>query len=638
MSGAFAMIALESALTLLAAIVLGIGMVDPKRRDGRPEALTAAIGFTVLFAGTFFGLSPLGEAFGGAWGVGPLSVLYKRLFLAAGALTALLACPSGEPKPSIPRGRLGEALGLMVFSVTGMCVLVSSRELALLYTGLELVTMPLVALVAFHPREPRGAEAGLKYVFTSALSSGFLLYGLSFVYGLTGTTMIAEVAERLPAGPLTLAALIMVMVGVGFKISAVPFHLWAPDVYEGGPVVVSAFLAVASKAAGFALFAKVVGVAFARVGDSVSLLVALLAVVTHDRRQPGRAAPDEHQALPRLFLDRPGRLPADRPGPRRLPRRRLGRLLPAGLPRLLPRGLRRGGDRRRRDRARGHARVHRALGVEPAAGVRDDALALLALGHPAAGRASSGSSTSSPRRPQKGMAWLVLVGAVNSTVSLFYYLTVIRWMYIEKPTAEQSAVPPIRTSNCGGAVLAICTVGDAGARPAAADPALGRVRRRRRVLIPGSAGRAFLAPAALRRAHACAAGTRPPPRGLVAALPGQEIRSRPTRDRTQVRARNEEADHQDTTRQRRQPLTELISQTSFAARSSSSVMRRSRIAPRSSSWPRNVPASRPHSTGGVQYPSSSRTTTLAIVDSVTSPSSFTRMTSSHPGAPASARS
>ena len=193
------MIALESALTVLAAIVLGIGMVDPKRRDGRPEAMTAAIGFAVLFAGTFFGLSPLGEAFGGAWGVGPLSVLYKRLFLAAGALTALLACPSGEPKPSIPRGRLGEALGLMIFSVTGMCVLVSSRELALLYTGLELVTMPLVALVAFHPREPRGAEAGLKYVFTSALSSGFLLYGLSFVYGLTGTTMIAA-GRRAAAG------------------------------------------------------------------------------------------------------------------------------------------------------------------------------------------------------------------------------------------------------------------------------------------------------------------------------------------------------------------------------------------------------------------------------------------------------
>jgi NADH-quinone oxidoreductase subunit N len=162
MPGAFAMIFLECALTLLAVIVLGVGMANPKRSDGRPEALVATIGFALLFAGTFVGLTPLGEAFGGAWGVGPLSVLYKRLFLAAGALTSLLAYPGGEPNPSIPRSRIGEALGLMTFSVTGMCVLVSSRELALLYTGLELVTMPLVALVAFHPREPRGAEAGLK--------------------------------------------------------------------------------------------------------------------------------------------------------------------------------------------------------------------------------------------------------------------------------------------------------------------------------------------------------------------------------------------------------------------------------------------------------------------------------------------
>ena len=452
------MIALESALAVLAMIVLGIGMVNPKRRDGRPEALVAAIGFTVLFAGTFVGLSPLGEAFGGAWGVGPLSVLYKRLFLAAGALTALLACPSGEPKPSIPRGRLGEALGLIVFSVTGMCVLVSSRELALLYTGLELVTMPLIALVAFHPREPRGAEAGLKYVFTSALSSGFLLYGLSFVYGLTGTTMLAGVAERLPTGPLTLVALIMVMVAVGFKISAVPFHLWAPDVYEGGPVIVSSFLAVASKAAGFALFAKVIGVAFARVGDSVVLLVALLAVVT---MTVGNLVA-LHQTNIKRFLA-------------------YSSIAQAGY---LMIGLAPGGFR-------ADASVAFYLLVYLVSCLAAFAVAAIVSG--TTGREDMreyiGLSESNPRlafvmmlslfslsgipplagflgkfylfaaAAQKGMAWLVLVGAVNSTVSLFYYLTVIRWMYIEKPTEAQSAVPPIRVAASGGIVLAICTVG-----------------------------------------------------------------------------------------------------------------------------------------------------------------------------------
>jgi NADH-quinone oxidoreductase subunit N len=318
--------------------------------------------------------------------------------------------------------------------------------------------MPLVALVAFHPREPRGAEAGLKYVFTSALSSGFLLYGLSFVFGLTGTTMIAGVAERLPAGPLTLAALIMVMVGVGFKISAVPFHLWAPDVYEGGPVVVSAFLAVASKAAGFALFAKVVGVAFMRIGDSVTLLVALLAVVTMTYGNLVAL----HQTNIKRFLA-------------------YSSIAQAGY---LLIGLAPGGYR-------GDASVAFYLLVYLVSCLASFGVAAIVAG--ATGREDMreyiGLSESNPRlafvmmlslfslsgipplagflgkfylfaaAAQKGMAWLVLVGAVNSTVSLYYYLTVIRWMYIEKPTAEQSAVPPIRTSNSSGAVLAICTVG-----------------------------------------------------------------------------------------------------------------------------------------------------------------------------------
>jgi NADH-quinone oxidoreductase subunit N len=458
MSGAFQMIALESALTVLAALVLGVGMINPRRRDGRPEAIVATIGFTVLFFGTFAGLSPLGEAFGGAWGVGPFSVLYKRLFLVAGALTSLLAYPNAEPNPSIPRGRLGEALGLMVFSVTGMCVLVSSRELALLYTGLELVTMPLVALVAFHPREPRGAEAGLKYVFTSALSSGFLLYGLSFVYGLTGTTMIAEVAERLPAGPLTLAALIMVMVGVGFKISAVPFHLWAPDVYEGGPILVSVFLAVASKAAGFALFVKVIGLAFGRVGENVGALVALLAVLTmtvanlitlyQNNIKRFLAWSSVAQAGYLLVGLAPGGYRADASVAFYLLVYLVTSLAAFGVAMIVA-------------EATGREDMREYVGLSESnpklAFVM--MLALFSLGGipPLAG--FLGKFYLFAAAAEGNMAWLVLVAAVNSTISLYYYLTVIRWMYIEKPTAEVAAVPRIPVSGTANAVLMICTAG-----------------------------------------------------------------------------------------------------------------------------------------------------------------------------------
>lgn len=458
MGASFAAINLEVGLAVLSALVLGVGMVRPVGHHGRLETRIAAAGMAVLFLGTFVGLSPQGEAFGGAWGVGPLSVLYKRLFLLAGALTALLACPGGEPQPAIPRGRLGEALGLMTLSVTGMCVLVSSRELALLYTGLELVTMPLVAMVAIHPRKPEAAEAGLKYVFTSALSSGFLLYGLSFVYGLTGSTMIATVAERLPAGPLTVAALVMVMVGVGFKISAVPFHLWAPDVYQGGPIVVSAFLAVASKAAGFALFAKAVGAAFPRVGDSVGLLVAVLAVLSMSIANLVTL----HQTNIKRFLAwssvaqagyilvglAPGGPRADASVAFYLLVYLVSSLAAFGVATVVA-------------GATGREDMREYVGLSESnprlAFVMMLALFSLAGIPPLAG--FLGKFFLFAAAAQANMAWLVLVGAVNSTVSLYYYLTVIRWMYIEKPQGDATPVPAIPVSPGAGVVLVVSTLG-----------------------------------------------------------------------------------------------------------------------------------------------------------------------------------
>jgi NADH-quinone oxidoreductase subunit N len=451
-----ASIALETLLTLLAFAVLGVGMLSGARRDGRTEVLLAAGGLGALFLGTFAGLSPAGEAFGGAWGIGTLAVLYKRLFLGAGAMTALLAWP-GEAHPAVPRGRLGEALGLLLLSVTGMCVLVSARELTLLYTGLELVTMPLIALVALHPRQPRSAEAGLKYVFVSALSSGFLLYGLSLVYGMTGTTLLPRIAERLPSGPLTVVALVMVMAGVGFKISAVPFHLWAPDVYEGGPIVVSAFLAVGSKAAGFVLFGKAVSLIFGRADAGVDFLVPLLAVVT---MTVGNLVA-LHQTQIKRFLA-------------------WSSVAQAGY--ILV-GLAPGGPR-------ADASVAYYLLVYLATTLAAFAVAAVVAG--ATGREDmreyAGLSEANPKIAMvmmlalfslagipplagflgkfflfaaaagKGMFWLVFVAAVNSTVSLYYYLIVIKWMYIVKP-AEGTTFPEVRLSWPAATVLTLATAG-----------------------------------------------------------------------------------------------------------------------------------------------------------------------------------
>jgi NADH-quinone oxidoreductase subunit N len=318
--------------------------------------------------------------------------------------------------------------------------------------------MPLVALVAFHPREPRGAEAGLKYVFTSALSSGFLLYGLSFVYGLTGTTMIDGVAHRLPTGPLTLAAMVMVMVGVGFKISAVPFHLWAPDVYEGGPIIVSTFLAVASKAAGFALFVKVITVAFETVGDNVSALIALLAVLTmtvanlitlHQKNiKRFLAWSSVAQAGYLLVGLAPGGSRADGSVAFYLLVYLVTSLAAFGVATVIA-------------AATGRENLREYVGLSESnpklAFVMMLALFSLSGIPPLAG--FLGKFYLFASAAQAGMAWLVLVAAVNSTVSLYYYLTVIRWMYIERPTVEVAAVPPIRSSAAANAVLMISTVG-----------------------------------------------------------------------------------------------------------------------------------------------------------------------------------
>jgi NADH-quinone oxidoreductase subunit N len=318
--------------------------------------------------------------------------------------------------------------------------------------------MPLVAMVAIHPRRPEAAEAGLKYVFTSALSSGFLLYGLSFVYGLTGSTMLATVAERLPAGPLTVAALVMVMVGVGFKISAVPFHLWAPDVYQGGPIVVSAFLAVASKAAGFALFAKAISAAFLRIGGSVGLLVAVLAVLTMSIANLVTL----HQTNIKRFLAwssvaqcgyllvglAPGGTRADASVAFYLLVYLVSSLAAFGVATVV-------------ERATGREDMREYIGLSESnpriAFVMMLALFSLAGIPPLAG--FLGKFFLFASAAQAKMAWLVLVGAVNSTVSLYYYLTVIRWMYIEKPKEGVTPVPPIRVSGTANLVLLASTIG-----------------------------------------------------------------------------------------------------------------------------------------------------------------------------------
>ena len=159
----------------------------------------------------------------------------------------------------------GEFYGLILLSTVGMMFLASSRELLSLYIGLELTTIPLFVCAAFYKDNRLSVESGIKYLIIGALSSAMLLYGISFLYGMAGTTDLLQLRLNLAAkhivrketGVILILTHLLLLAGLGFKLALPPFHQWAPDVYEGAPTPITAFLSVGSKAAGLIAFAKI---------------------------------------------------------------------------------------------------------------------------------------------------------------------------------------------------------------------------------------------------------------------------------------------------------------------------------------------------------------------------------------------
>ncbi len=195
------------------------------------------------------------------------SLFFKFLFIGVAGLVVLI---SSDYVRRFHRFQ-AEYYALVLFSVCGMMLLASTVELISIYLALELTALPIAALAAFL-RDSRSSESGMKFLILSAISSAVLLYGMVLIYGFTGATVLAEVAERirdigldedLPFGSYAiLLGIVLIIAGFGFKIAIVPFQMWAPDVYEGSPTPITAFLSVASKAAGFAVILRVFYIAF----------------------------------------------------------------------------------------------------------------------------------------------------------------------------------------------------------------------------------------------------------------------------------------------------------------------------------------------------------------------------------------
>jgi NADH-quinone oxidoreductase subunit N len=217
--------------------------------------------------------------FGGAYAVDNFSLVLKALFLVAGYVVVLLSTnyvAEGDYAE-------GEYYFLLLSSVLGMTVMASSRDLVSIFVALELLSIPAYLLAGWRKRDLHGNEAGAKYYLMGVFASAVMLYGMSLLYGFSGSTLLSDIGATIGAGdtrPLVTLGIILVVVGFAFKVSAVPFHTWAPDTYEGAPTPITAFLAVSSKAAGFVALLQLILIAFPGRSDVVEPLMWFLAALT----------------------------------------------------------------------------------------------------------------------------------------------------------------------------------------------------------------------------------------------------------------------------------------------------------------------------------------------------------------------
>ena len=217
--------------------------------------------------------------FGGAYVVDNFALVMKTIFLLAGYVVVLLSTNYVEEGDYYQ----GEYYFLLLSSLLGMLVMSSARDFISMFVALETLSIPAYMLAAWRKRDQRSNEAGVKYFLLGVFASAVMLYGMSLIYGVTGSTLFTAVAQALNTGkntPIVTLAIVFVVVGFAFKVSAVPFHSWAPDTYEGAPTPVTAFLSVASKAAGFVALLTLLFVAFPYSKDVWQPLFWVLAALT----------------------------------------------------------------------------------------------------------------------------------------------------------------------------------------------------------------------------------------------------------------------------------------------------------------------------------------------------------------------
>src|ERR1700758_1109729 len=246
---------------VLAAGAMVLLMIGAWRGEGTTALVTTLAVALLVVTGVLEWMLPAGKlvSFGGSFIVDSFARFLKILALIGSVATLILS----REFLSDPSRRIFEYAILVLLSTLGMMVLISAGDLISLYLGLELMSLALYVVASSNPDNAKSTEAGLKYFVLGALSSGMLLYGASLIYGFSGTVSFAGIAAAVKTGSVGLVfGLVFLLAGLCFKISAVPFHMWTPDVYEGAPTPVTVFFATAPKVAAFALLLRTMATPF----------------------------------------------------------------------------------------------------------------------------------------------------------------------------------------------------------------------------------------------------------------------------------------------------------------------------------------------------------------------------------------
>jgi NADH-quinone oxidoreductase subunit N len=447
----------ELVLTAGALVVLVADVLLPRGSRTLVWITMGVLGATLLALLPF--ASTRVEVANGLLAIDPFALFFKIVFLLAAGLTVLMSVRYLEVEGASP----GEYYFLILCSTLGMLIMASGIDLITSFIGLETMAVSFYILAGFIKPNQRSNEAAVKYFLLGAFSLGVLLYGMSLLYGISGTTQLRVMATAFAGherDPLLILAVILVVAGLGFKIAAVPFHMWAPDVYEGAPTPVTAFLSVGSKAASFAMLLRIFLEGVPSMSPDWRLLFEVLAILT---MTVGNLAALTQSNIKRMLayssIAHAGYLLIGLVAG-------TGRGVAAMMIYLLVYSFMQMGAfavvvmLRRRDVVGEDLKDFSGLSARSPFAAFAMLIFMLSLGGipPTAG--FMGKFWLFSAAIESGYYWLAVIGVVNSAISLYYYLRLVVFMYLRKETTgSEPELSPALGFSLGAAVAATILLG-----------------------------------------------------------------------------------------------------------------------------------------------------------------------------------